>query len=200
MKNASHFLSMLLALFAFSLPAFGQHDFELNGGYQHISGDQGLDGFTAGAAFNMAPRFQLFVSYDGVFDHSTLGSLALTNVGLTFVNSHLTNVLTGPRAFLPGLLKGHGDIKGHHLHPFFEALFGESRLHTQVTEVSIGQVSAADTAFTWGFGGGVDFRVAPHFTVRPNLDFLRTHFVESGQSRVRLGVAVVWSHSSRAGE
>jgi len=197
MKNSKYCVFVLLALFAFSLPALGQHDYEFNGGYAHASGDQGLDGFTVGAAFSLTPNAQLYVSYDGLFDHSTFGALALTSSGLTFVNSHLSSVLTGPRVFLPGLLKGHGNVKGHLIHPFLDAQFGEARLRQNVTAVQLGTLSASDTAFVWGFGGGGDFHVYPHFTVRPFLGFLRTHFVQSGQSRVRLGVTVVWSRRPR---
>ena len=195
MKNV---LYALLALVVFSLPALGQLDYEFNGGYSHFSGDQGLDGFTLGAAFGLVPNAQLYVSYDGVFDHSTFGALALTSSGLTFVNSHLSSVLTGPRIFLPGLLHGHGNVKGHLIHPFLDAQFGEARLRQTVTAVNLGTVNASDTAFVWGFGGGGDFRVYPHFAVRPFLGFLRTHFVQSGQSRVRLGVTVVWSRQRRS--
>jgi len=197
MKNAMYGLVVLLALFAFSLPALGQHDYEFSGGYAHASGDQGLDGFTSGAAISLVPDFQLYVNYDGLFDHSTFGALALTSAGLTFTNSHFSSVLTGPRVFLPGLLKGHGNVKGHLIHPFLDAQFGEARLRQTVTAVQLGTLNASDTAFAWGFGGGGDFRVYPHFTVRPFLGLLRTHFVQSGQSRVRLGVAVVWSRQRR---
>lgn len=174
-----------------------QHDLEFSGGYEHVSGDQGLDGFSVGTAWNPIPRFQLFLNYDGVFDHSTLGVFALTSTGLALVNSHMESLLTGPRFFLPGLLKGHGNIKGHHLHPFLEAGFGESRLHTQLTQVNIGTVTAQDTAFAWMLGGG-DFRIYPHFTVRAYVDFLRTHFANSGQGRLRFGLGLVWSRRSRA--
>jgi hypothetical protein len=197
MKNSKCSLFVLLALFAFSLPALGQRDYEFNGGYAHVSGDQGLDGFTVGAAYNLVSNAQIYLSYDGVFDHSTFGALSLTTTGLTFVNSHLSSVFTGPRVFLPGLLHGHGNVKGHLLHPFLDAQFGEARLRQTVTAVNLGSQNASDTAFAWGFGGGGDFRLYPHFAVRPFLGFLRTHFVQTGQSRFRLGVSVVWSRQPR---
>lgn len=195
MKNV---LYGCIVFFLFALPALGQRDYEFNGGYAHITGDQGLDGFTAGAAFGLVSDAQLYVSYDGTFDHSTFGALALTSAGLTFVNSHFSSVLTGPRVFLPGLLHGHGNVKGHLLHPFIDLAFGEARLRQTVTAANLGTLNASDTAFAWGFGGGGDFRVYPHFAVRPFLGFLRTHFVQSGQSRVRLGVTVVWSRQRRS--
>ena len=155
MKNAIY---ALLVLCAFSLPAFGQEDIEFNGGYQHASGDQGLDGFTVGGGWNPLPKFQLYLTYDGLYDHSTLGSFALTQVGLTVVNSHTQEILTGPRFFLPGLWKGHGRVNGHRLIAYLDAGFGEARLHTELRQPLIGTVQAADTAFAWALGGGMDYR------------------------------------------
>jgi hypothetical protein len=195
MKNAIY---ALIVLFAFALPAFGQQDIELNGGYQHASGDQGLDGFTVGVGWNPLPKFQIYLDYDGLYDHSVLGAFALTNAGVTIVNSHMSEILTGPRFFLPGVWKGNGRIEGDRVVPFLDAGFGESRLHTELRQQNLGTVQAADTAFAWALGGGVDYRIYPHWKVRGDLGLLRTHFAESGQSRVRLGLTVVWSLRSQS--
>jgi Outer membrane protein beta-barrel domain len=198
MKKVIYPLFALLVLFAFSLPALGQEDIEFSGGYQHISGDQGLDGYRVGIGWNPIPKFQMALNYDGTYDNSTLGAFALTNVGLTVVNSHLQEVLVGPRYFLPGAFKGHGKIEGHFLIPYVDAQFGEARLHTNLSSFAIGSVQAADTAFVWTLGGGADFRIYPHFAVRTNLGFLRTHFANSGQGRYILGIGVVYSFRARA--
>ncbi|HEY6968681.1 MAG TPA: outer membrane beta-barrel protein [Candidatus Angelobacter sp.] len=195
MKNA---MFVLLVLFGFSLPLLGQHDIEFNGGYQHISGDGGLDGFTIGAALVPIRNFQLYINYDGVFDHSTVGAFALTSIGLTTINSHMQGFLTGPRFFLPGLIQGKGRVKGHLLLPFIDAGFGVMHLHSDLTAQNLGSQSASDTAFAWALGGGADYRVHPHFTLRGNIGLERTHFANSGQSRIRLGATVVWSIRSRA--
>jgi hypothetical protein len=183
-------LFSLLASLLLSLPALAQANIEFYGGYRHISGDQGLDGFNIGGGLYPVPRFELYLTYDGTYDNSTIGTFALTNVGATLVNSHMQEILTGPRYFLPSALKGHGHLEGH--------LFGEARLHTDVRQVNIAAVQAADTAFAWQMGGGADFRMYRHFTLRGDLGFLRTHFANGGQGRVRLGLTVVWSARPRA--
>lgn len=195
MKNA---ISALFLLLTFSLPLWGQHDVEFNGGYQHASGDGGLDGFTVGVGWNPIPRFQLHMDFDGLYDHSTIGAFALTSIGLTTVNSDMFELLVGPRFFLPGLIKGHGRVKGHRLIPWIDAGFGESRLHTEFVSPTLGNARSSDTAFVWELGGGVDYRVYPHFTIRGDVGLLRTHFANSGQSRIRLGATLVWSFRSRA--
>lgn len=53
--------------------------------------------------------------------------------------------------------------------------------------------SASDNAFSWMLGGGADYRFSPHWATRFKLDFLRTHFVDTGQSRFRLGVGIMYS-------
>ena len=190
-------LYAFLLLFVFSLSASAQHDLEFYGGYGHASGDSGLDGFTVGTGLSLMPQFQLFLDYDGVFDHSTFGTFAFVSTGTIVINSHLQEILTGPRYFLPGLLKGHGRIQGHRLIPWVNAGFGEARLHTELRQANLGTVQAADTAFAWMLGGGVDYRLLPHWGVRGDLGLLRTHIAESGQSRLRLGITAVWSWKSR---
>lgn len=196
MKNVVY---VSLMLFAFSVLVFGQEqDLEFGGGYQHSTGDSGLDGWNLGVGWNPISNAQLYLSYDSLNDHSTLGSFALTQIGLTTVKSHMHGFLTGPRVFLPGLFKGHGQVKGRLLIPFGEAGFGEYRLHTELSQVNVGTSKASDTAFAWLLGGGADWRVLPHVAVRGNLGLLRTHFASAGQSRLRFGVTVFYSLRSRA--
>ena len=196
MKNIVY---VSLLFFAVSMLAWGQeNDLEFGGGYQHATGDSGLDGFTIGVGWNPIPNAGLYLNYDGLFDHSNIGAFALTHIGLTTVNSNMKSLLTGPRVFLPGLFKGKGQIKGNVLIPFLDAAFGESRLHSELTQQNTGTTKAADTAFVWGVGGGGDFRVYPHITVRPNIGFLRTHFANAGQSRLRFGISVLYSLRSRS--
>ena len=192
---------VMLALLTFSLPAvaqFGQEDLEFSGGYEHISGDQGLDGYRVGMGWNPIPKFQLHLTYDGVYDNSTIGTFELTSVGSTFTNSHLQEIMVGPRYFLPGALKGHGRIQGKALIPFIDASFGETRLHSRISNAALGEINSADTAFSWAIGGGADYRIYPHWALRANLGFLRTHFANTGQGRVTLGLGVVWSIRARA--
>ena len=135
-------LYLLLASLLLTLPALAQKNIEFYGGYRHISGDQGLDGFNVGGGLYPIPPFELYLTYDDTYDNSTIGTFALTSLGSTLVNSHMQEILTGPRYFLPGLLKSHGHqhLEGHLLIPYIEAGFGEARLHTDVRAVNIAAV------------------------------------------------------------
>jgi opacity protein-like surface antigen len=176
-----------------ALPPTIWHRFEVSGGYAHISGDGGMDGFNVGASFFLAPKISLGFNYDSVWDTSTLGSFALTNVGLTVTNSHMQDYMAGGRIYFPGVLKPNCGLTGKLpiLHPFVQAQFGESNLYSKVTSVNIGTISSSDTRFTWLLGGGADINFSEHWYARGSADLVRTHFADVGQSRIRviLGIA-----------
>ena len=46
-------------------------------------------------------------------------------------------------------------------------------------------------------GGGADYRLASHWVGRFKIDFLRTHFADTGQSRVRLGLGIAYTFGER---
>jgi len=166
---------------------------EFGGGYAHISGDEGLNGFNVGGSVYLAPNVSLGFNYDGVYDTTILGSFALTNVGLTTTKSHLQDYMAGGRFYFPGILKIHCGTKDvlPILHPFVQAQFGESELWTEVSSVNVGAITSSDTAFAWLLGGGGDIRFADHWSARVSADLLRTHFADAGQSRIRIILGVV---------
>ena len=189
MKNLCVFLLLLLA---FPLLASAQ-SLEVSGGYAHISGDGGLDGFNVGAAMWVTHRVSLAFDYDSAWDTSHLGAFELTQTGLIVTKSHLQDFLVGPRISFPGVLK---DKKTYlpRLWPFAEVQLGVSHLNSSLEDpaTSVSQ-SASDNAFSWMVGGGADYRLASHWVGRFKVDFLRTHFADTGQSRVRLGFGIAYT-------
>ncbi len=170
---------------------------EVNGGYLHMSGDGGLDGFDVGGALWLKQRVAVAFNYDSGWDTSHLGAFELTQTGLIVTKNHLQNFLVGPRISFPGVLKNK-KTRFPLLWPFAEVQIGTSHLSSSLQEPSgnINQ-SGSDNAFTWMIGGGADYRLSPHWVARVNLDFLRTHFADSGQSRVRLGIGVAYTFGAR---
>ena len=174
-------------LIAVLSPTLSAQNIELAGGWAHLTGDNGVDGFGVGIAAMFTSRVGIALNYDDTWDTTTLGAFELTHVGLLATKSHLQNYLVGPRIFF-----AQKKIKKRVLTPFGEAEFGGSHLSNKLQQVGTGlQQSASASGFTWMLGGGVDYGLAPHWALRGNLDFVRTHFVDSGQSRLRwlLGVA-----------
>ena len=193
MKNQCR---VLLLLLAFPLLASAQN-VELNGGYAHISGDGGLDGFNIGAAAWFTHRVSIGAEYESGWDSSHLGVFELTSSGTVISKSHLQDFVIGPRIFFPGAFKSK-DKHIARLVPFGEAQFGvshlNSRLENPVTKIS---TEASDNAFTWLLGGGADYRFSGHWYGRAKLDLERTHFSDTGQSRLRFVLGVAYTFGDR---
>jgi opacity protein-like surface antigen len=197
---------LLLSLAAFSLGASTQgasaqgaskENLELSGGYAHISGDLGLNGFDVGVAAWFTPRFAVAVDYDSGWNTSRIGIFELTQTGLVVAKSHLQDFLIGPRFFFPGVIKT-GNKRVAHLLPFAEAQFGGSHLNSSLRTVSTNiNQSAADSAFSYMLGGGADYRLYPHWVARLKLGLLRTHIADTGQSRLRLSLGVAYTLGAR---
>jgi long-subunit fatty acid transport protein len=166
---------------------------ELSGGYAHVTGNFGTDGFSAGAAWWFTPKITLAANYDSTWDTSQIGVFEITNVGLLANKSHLQDFLIGPRIFFLSR-----SVKKYKLGVFGETQYGVSHLNTTLQRVPAASVSSSDTAFTWTLGGGADYPFTPHWSARGNLDFMRTHFAAAGQSRLRLVLGIAYTFGRRA--
>ena len=109
-----------LAIVVLPLVASAQ-SMEFSGGYTHISGDGGLDGFRIGTAAWVSQRVSLALDYDSAWDSSHVGVFELTQTGVIITKSHLQNFLVGPRISFPGVLKFKTDT-----HPSSLALRGST--------------------------------------------------------------------------
>jgi hypothetical protein len=188
---------MLLSL-AIALPTCVNaqlfHNAELSGGWAHATGNDGLDGFNLGAGLWFTNRISLAFDFDRVGNNKSLPIFALqTNAGLITTKATMQDYLLGPRIFLHST---HIKVL-ETIHPFAEVQAGASHIRQSVTAPMIGTLTATDNAGTWLFGGGGDILFSPRWAARVNLDFMRTHFVDSGQSRIRLKVGVAYTFGSR---
>lgn len=186
---------LILSLLGFSLSSSAQ-EVEVSGGYAHVSGDQGLDGFNIGAAAWFTPRISIAADYDRVVDTSRIGIFELTQTGLIVSRSTLQNFLVGPRIFFRNIKSDNKHLAN--LRPFAELQFGISHLNSHLEDQATNvDQSASDNAFSWMLGGGADYKLSPHWAGRFKLDLLRTHLAESGQSRLRLGLGVAYTLGER---
>ena len=186
-------VAALLAYFlAIPRTASAQQKLELAGGWSHITGNFGQDGFNFAGGWYATNKVQLAADYDTAWHNSPVGTFQNTPVGQVTTHNHLQNWLFGPRIFFAtrGIQKERVDLFG-------EAQFGWSHLSSKLSAPTFSSISTSDTAFTWMLGGGADWVFSPHWSLRGKLDFLRTHFASSGQSRLRLGVGVAYSFGKR---
>ena len=180
-------LLLLLAALALSPSARGQ-GLEVGGGWAHVTGNNGTDGLDVRAAWYFTKRLAIAGDYESTWDTTTLGTFQFTSVGLFTVHTHLQDALFGPRIFFA--TKWTDKYK---LNPFGELQLGVSHLNQKVTSQTMPSVSGSDSAFSWMLGGGADYRLSSHFSARGNLDFLRTHLFNQGQSHLRLVLGIDYS-------
>jgi len=165
---------------------------ELNAGWAHISGNGGTDGLAVGAAYWFSRRVTLALNYDTAWDTSSFTNFALTSIGQITAHSHTQNALIGPRFFFTT-----NWTDKHKLVPFAEAQFGESWLDQNVTQPTKPTIASSDHAFTWMLGGGLERAFANHWSGRMNVDFLRTHFADQGQTSLRFVLGITYTFRDR---
>jgi hypothetical protein len=171
---------------------------EASGGWAHVTGNQGVDGFNVGAAAWFNNRFALAADYDSAWDTSQLGVFQITPTGSVAAKSHLQDFLVGPRVTFPHLTQNSKNSQLTRLEPFAELQFGVSHVNTNLSAPSAAlNQSASDTGFAWMLGGGGNYNIASHWDARIKLDLLRTHFAATGQSRLRLVLGVVYTIGGR---
>ena len=188
MKWRIRLLAFLFALSAMTLAQIA----EFNSSYAHVSGNGGIDGFNLGTAWWPSHRLAIAFDYDNGWDTGHVGVFDLTQGGTLISKNHLQNFLIGPRIYF-GTLRIKQKYIARFL-PFAEAQLGASHLSSKIeTPVTNVSQSASDNAFSWMIGGGGDYRFSPHWATRVKFDYLRTHFVDTGQSHLRLAVGFMYS-------
>jgi len=166
---------------------------EFTGGWSHLSGNNGLDGFNGGASVWFTRRVSVGFDYDYSWDTNALTSFALTNTGLIVVKNHYQDWLVGPRFSF-----GSKEVKVlRTLAPFAEVEWGASHLKTNVSQIGVGNEQVSDNSGTWLLGGGGDILFSPHWAGRVNVGLLRTHFADTGQSRLRFIMGAVYTFGAR---
>ena len=188
------FSILLLVFLATLLPSQIAHGqgLELGGGWAYLNGGDGGNGFNLDDAWWFTKRVTLAANYDSVWKNQFLGNFAFTSIGAISVKGHLQNFIVGPRVFFST-----DWTNRHKLNPFGEAQFGVSWLNQAVNEAQVGEVSASANHFTWELGGGAEYLFSPHWSGRMNLDLLRTHFIDQGQSHLRFALGVTYTFGPR---
>jgi opacity protein-like surface antigen len=184
-------LLSLLASLALSPAAQGQA-LELGGGWAHVTGNNGTDGFDIDAAWWFTKHITVAFNYDSTWDSTTLGNFTFTQTGAIAVKSHLQTFLAGPRIFFSTSW-----TDKYKLNPFGEAQFGGGHLWQKIEAVNKPSVSASGTDFAWLLGGGVEYLLSPHWSGRANLDFLRTNFANEGQNHFRFVLGITYTLGER---
>jgi hypothetical protein len=187
------FAKQLFLLLLVVVPTATWAQFEAGVSYTHLSGNNGLNGFSPSIGWQFNRYVTLVGQADFLWNTSRVGVFDLSRTtGAVTIKSNLQDYLGGARVYIIGW-KATKKLEKRKILPFGELLFGESRLHQELKD-SLGTISlsASDHAFTWVMGGGVDYTLSARWLARGNLDLVRTHFVDSGQSRLRINIGLAY--------
>jgi opacity protein-like surface antigen len=153
-------------------------------GYSYVRANPSTSGFNSfslnGGSASVAYNVNSWLS--GVAD---LGGYHSTNILGSGVNGTLSTYLFGPRVSY----HRYGRIT-----PFGEVLFGVAHTGTNLFNVTNNQ-----NAFAMTVGGGIDYRLSSHFSLRPaKVDYLLTRFNElnntstQSQNNLRVSTGIVF--------
>lgn len=150
---------------------------EVSGGYMYIRANPGqgipaqnCQGGNGTAAVSLRAWFGVVGDFGGC---KITGLPAGTS-------SHAINYLFGPRVSF----HSYGRVT-----PYAQVLFGGERFSANATGVG----SASSNAFAMTFGGGADFRMTRHISVRPiQVEYLYTHFSGAKQNNMRIESSLVY--------
>jgi hypothetical protein len=161
---------------------------ELSLGYAHSTGNFGVDGFNAGAAYWFNHSVTVAIDYDSLYDTSRIDAFGFTPTGLISSHSHLQTLMLGPRIFFSDQ-----QVKRRTITPFAEFQVGYTRLHSDLRQATFPNLHISDNAFAWLLGGGADYRFDPHWSARVKLGLLRTHLADAGQTRLKFALGVSYT-------
>jgi opacity protein-like surface antigen len=171
-------LILLLALNALAQEEVETPKAELFGGYSYAGSD--FHGWNASIAGNVNKWFGVVADLSG---HSG-GSIDEDGFD---ERQRVHSLHFGPRF----------SLRKKRVTPFAQALFGASRLRTELT--GFGQrFFFEDTGFSFVLGGGLDIKVNRHVALRAfQLDFLRARFFGQTENRGRLAFGIVFRFGTK---
>jgi hypothetical protein len=187
MSNFTRVLSFLICIF---LSSAAVAQLEVGGSYSHLTGNSGLDGVTGSAGWQWNQYVTLIGEANFLWDTSRIGVFDLSSdTGVIRIKSDYQSYLGGGRVNLRRLIK-QKELEKRKIIPHAQLLFGVSHLHQKVLDALGTSLNASDSAFTWVLGGGVDYALSRHWVSRGDLNFVRTHFVDAGQSRLKVSIGL----------
>jgi Outer membrane protein beta-barrel domain len=159
------FLSLGLLLSAIPSRAQSSADASIGYSYFRLGGSGGLNqnGVSGSLAYNPIPYLGIVGDFGGY--HASPGGVSLNTYTFLF----------GPRINFRNPTK---------FTPFAQFLAGAAHL-------TAGNGGGSSTDFSYSFGGGVDLRVLPHLSVRPQLDYVGIRNSGSTANCTRVSLSAV---------
>jgi opacity protein-like surface antigen len=138
-----------------------------------------LNGWSATAAYNVNHWFGLVADLGGEY-----GTPNITVMSTKFAfQTHLFDAIFGPQINFRNSTK---------VTPFVHALAGVSHGNFKVSSGGVSK-SESDNAFAGAFGGGLDWNVGEHWSIRLiQAEYFPTHFKGNTQNGARISAGIVF--------
>jgi opacity protein-like surface antigen len=178
----------LLAIFGVLVPGLRAQEtpnkVDVFVGYSYINANPSTPSYDSfhlnGGSVNVAYNFTNWLGAVADF-----GGYADSNIGRIGASSTVSSYLFGPRISYR---------RSRRFTPFGQVLFGAAR-----TNASAFETTSSQNAFAMTVGGGLDYRLADHWKIRPaQVEYLLTRFQENtsgneSQNNLRVSAGVVFS-------
>lgn len=139
-----------------------------------------LNGWSATGAYNVNHWFGLVADLGGEY-----GSTSVMVSGVKFnFQTHLFDAVFGPQVNFRNSTK---------VTPFVHTLLGVSHGSFTISSMGFGSKNKTDNAFAGAFGGGLDWSVGEHWSIRLiEADYFPTRFNSSTQNNARISAGIVY--------
>jgi len=164
-------VATLLLLCGLSLGQSSKDRFEVFGGYSLVTGDftgtfadrstHILNGWNASANYKASPLLGLVADFSGFHAGYTYPGIG----GLT-VSANSLAVLFGPQV----------SLQLSRVTPFAHVLLGVTHIGYPQSSGCPGCSASSANAFSYAFGGGIDYYLTPHVGIRGQADLLHNGF------------------------
>jgi opacity protein-like surface antigen len=142
--------------------------------------DSNLNGWSATGAYNVNHWFGLVADLGGEY-----GTPTITVMSTKFsFQEHLFNAVFGPQINFRNSTK---------VTPFVHALVGFSHGSFKISSPGFTSKTETDNAFAGAFGGGLDWNVGEHMSIRLiQAEYFPTHFKGNTQNNARISAGIVF--------
>lgn len=145
---------------------------EVYGGFTHLTGDIGKNGWNISAAYNFTRWVSAEADFAGYYGSEEVFGFKATD--------HVHTFMFGPKVAF--------ETEDTRFTPWAHFLIGAGRETGRVPTNEF-----KDTALTWVLGGGADWHLTESVAARGKADLIRTSFFDDGDTHLRWGVGLVYN-------
>ncbi len=179
-------MAVLVCLLLSSAIVFSQEtpQVEVFGGYSYLRSGGNFNGWNAAATFNRNDWLGITAEFGGNYASQSLHFTGFPSVG---ASAHLHTFTFGPTVTYR---------KDDRFTPFAHLLLGGAHLGEKVNIGGVAE-SEGQTGIGLVLGGGIDIPTNDHWAIRPQMDYVGSHFSGGWVNSFRITAGLVYRWGSR---